>query len=108
MPGPPAYSCRLNAGWVAPAFISDKYLTLGYDSFEDAWIQLRFDQNFDLQEGFDGGVLEVSPFGGPFNDVGGFTTGGYNSVITPSSDSPIAGQQYGVAIPGDGEVLLCN
>ncbi len=54
-----------------------------------AMIYLTFRHNFNLQSGFDGGVLEISSFyinSGEFTDItepadwiGSFVTGGYNA-----------------------------
>jgi hypothetical protein len=57
--------------------------------------------NFNLQGGFDGGVLEISSFyinNGAFTDItdpavgGTFDTGGYNAIIATGTGSPIAGR----------------
>jgi hypothetical protein len=59
---------------------------------------LSFRQNRNLENGFDGGVLEVSTNGGAtFQDIlaagGTFATGGYNGTISVNFGSPIAGRQ---------------
>jgi hypothetical protein len=102
-PSPPAYSLP-NAAWINdPAVVSDKYLdSATFYIFEASWGQLRFRHNFDLQSGFDGGVLEISSTyinNGAFTDItdpavgGTFVTGGYNSTIATGTGSPIAGRQ---------------
>jgi subtilisin-like proprotein convertase family protein len=57
---------------------------------------LQFRHYFDMQKPFDGGVLEISIGGGPFQDVGAagglFLLGGYTSVISGATGSPIAGR----------------
>ena len=63
---------------------------------------MSFRNNFNLQDTFDGGVLEVSSpniAGGAFTDItnqavgGSFVTGGYNRTISNGFGSPIAGRQ---------------
>ncbi|MCI0632554.1 MAG: Ig-like domain-containing protein, partial [Actinobacteria bacterium] len=59
--------------------------------------RLVFWHRFAFEPGFDGGVLEVSRDGGAtWVDVvaggGFFVAGGYNGVISPSDQSPIAGR----------------
>lgn len=48
--------------------------------------QLSFDHYYDLEEGYDGGVLEISINGGGFTDIltagGSFVANGYNDVIS--------------------------
>jgi hypothetical protein len=80
--------------------VSDKYLdSPGFFLFDTRWLQLRFRHNFDLQSGFDGGVLEVRNSNGVFRDVtdpqvgGSFALGGYNSTIAAGTGNPIAGRQ---------------
>ena len=103
LPFPPADSLP-NAAWVnEPSVVSDKYLdTSTFFIFEAFSAQLTFRQNFNLQTGFDGGVLEISSFyinNGEFTDItdpavgGTFITGGYNAIIANGTGSPIAGRQ---------------
>lgn len=82
-----------------PATISDKQLlspniTLACDQ---GGVQVSFRNNFNFQDGFDGGVLEVSYDGGPFQDVlavgGTFIHGGYNGTINNCCGNPLAGRQ---------------
>jgi hypothetical protein len=58
--------------------------------------RLSFWHRFNFQSGFDGGVLEVSANGGPWQDVlaagGTFVSGGYNGTIGAGNGSPIAGR----------------
>src|SRR5438105_10041830 len=75
-PTPPAYSPP-NAVWINnPDTISDKYLhspPITIDDLESAGLIFR--NNYALENTFDGGVLEVSIDGGPFQDIpaaGGF------------------------------------
>jgi photosystem II stability/assembly factor-like uncharacterized protein len=50
-----------------------------------AGVQLAFKTSYNTEPGFDGGVLEISVAGAPFQDIlaagGSFTAGGYNNVI---------------------------
>ncbi len=60
--------------------------------------QLRFRNNFNLQDGFDGGVLEISFDDGlTFQDIvdagGTFLGGGYNGTISSCCGNPLAGRQ---------------
>lgn len=83
-----------------PDTISDKQLlspniTLACDQ---GGVQVSFRNNFNFQEGFDGGVLEVSYDGGlTFQDVlavgGTFVHGGYNGTINNCCGNPLAGRQ---------------
>ena len=60
-------------------------------------VQITFRNNFNLQDGFDGGVLELSPDGGnTFQDIlsfGSFLSGGYNGMISNCCSNPLAGRQ---------------
>jgi hypothetical protein len=103
VPAPPVDSPP-NAAWVNdPPVVSDKYLdSATFLIFEALSAQLTFRHNFNLQAGFDGGVLEISSFyinNGEFTDItdpavgGSFVTGGYNATIAAGTGSPIAGRQ---------------
>jgi hypothetical protein len=81
--------------------ISDKRLDSPGIAITSASAQLSFRNNFSLQDGFDGGVLEVSSpniAGGAFIDItdpaagGSFVTGGYTDTISPTQGSPIGGR----------------
>jgi hypothetical protein len=60
-------------------------------------VRVSFRNNFNLQDGFDGGVLEVSYDDGlTFQDVlavGTFVLGGYNGTINSCCGNPLAGRQ---------------
>jgi len=97
-PTPPADSPP-NAAWVNdPDSISDKYLDSPPDTidFLDNAV-LMFRNNYALQNTFDGGVLEISFDGGPFQDIvaagGSFLQGGYNGTISTCCGNPLAGRQ---------------
>ncbi|MGZ5537627.1 MAG: hypothetical protein ACXWG0_03780, partial [Chthoniobacterales bacterium] len=57
--------------------------------------QLSFRHRWNLEEGYDGGILEISINGGAFTDIvaagGSFVSGGYNETISTQFSSPIAG-----------------
>jgi len=90
-----------NAAFVDdPPTISDKQLlsptiTLACDQ---GAVDISFRNNFNFQDEFDGGVLEVSYDGGlTFADVlavgGTFVEGGYNGTINSCCGNPLAGRQ---------------
>jgi photosystem II stability/assembly factor-like uncharacterized protein len=58
-------------------------------------VRLTFRNSYNTEQGFDGGVLEISIGGGPFQDVvaagGTFLEGGYNGVIDVT-DSVLTGR----------------
>lgn len=97
-PSPPANSLP-NAGWVNdPDTISDKYLDSPSGTIDPVGSSaLIFWNNYALEDGFDGAVLEVSMAGGPFQDIlavgGFFPEGGYNGTISTCCGSPLAGRQ---------------
>ncbi len=59
-------------------------------------VRLTFKNNYNTEPGFDGGVLEISVNGGPFQDIltagGSFVEGGYNAAIGVT-DSALTGRQ---------------
>ena len=97
LPSPPADSPP-NAAWVNdPAAISDKYLDsppIIINQLETAFLMFR--NNYSLEGNRDGGVLEVSIDGGPFQDIlavgGSFDQGGYNGTISACCGNPLAGR----------------
>ena len=100
VPMPPADTLP-NAAFVDdPATIADKQLlspNRGIICDANA-VQIFFRNNFNLQAGFDGGVLEVSfDEGQTFQDVlaagGIFVIGGYNGTISSCCGNPLAGRQ---------------
>jgi hypothetical protein len=58
---------------------------------------LTFNNNWSLEDGFDGGVLEISIAGGPFTDIlaagGSFVSGGYSGALSLEAGGPLAGRQ---------------
>src|SRR5207249_1711662 len=84
-----------------PNAINDKYLVTRSLTVSSALAQVSFRNNYTLESGFDGGVLEVSSpniAAGAFTDIttaavgGSFVSGGYNGTISGSFGSPIAGR----------------
>ena len=57
---------------------------------------LFFAHSYDLENGRDGAVVEISINGGAFTDIitagGSFGFGGYNGTISTAFQSPIAGR----------------
>jgi len=95
LPSPPADSPP-NAAWVNdPATVSDKRLNsppVVIEPLENA--ALTFRHNYAFENGFDGGVLEISIDGGAFQDAAGFIfQGGYNGTISTCCGNPLAGRQ---------------
>ena len=100
VPTPPADTLPNAASVDDPATISDKQLlSPNIASLCDAGaVTVSFRNNFNLQDGFDGGVLEVSFDDGlTFADVlaagGTFVLGGYNGTIDSCCGNPLAGRQ---------------
>jgi hypothetical protein len=100
LPTPPADSLP-NAAFVNdPATISDKQLvspSIPVRADGDP-ARVSFRNNFNLQDGFDGGVLEISFDDGlTFQDIiaagGTFASGGYNGTISTCCGNPLAGRQ---------------
>jgi hypothetical protein len=97
-PSPPAHSLP-NAAWVNdPDAISDKYLDSPSGTIDpEGSSALIFWNDYALEDGFDGGVLEISVDGGPFQDIlavgGVFGAGGYNGTISTCCGNPLAGRQ---------------
>jgi hypothetical protein len=100
VPAPPANTLP-NAVFVDdPAMISDKQLLSPSipDIAGGGRTQMFFRNNFNLQDGFDGGVLEISFDDGlTFQDIlaagGTFGSGGYNGTISTCCGNPLAGRQ---------------
>jgi hypothetical protein len=79
-----------------PASIFDQQLTSPVFPVSGPGAQLRFRHFYDLEHGYDGGVLEISINGGPFTDIisvgGTFITGDYNGSIPAGYGNPLAGR----------------
>jgi hypothetical protein len=94
LPSPPADSPP-NAAWVNdPATVSDKRLTsppVTIPFLQNAGLMFR--HNYAFEDGFDGGVLEISIDDGPFQDAAAFIgQGGYNGTISTCCGNPLAGR----------------
>ncbi len=94
----PSFDSPPNAAFVNdPDAISDKRLESPSIAIQSDTAQLTFRHNFDLESGFDGGVLEISIGGGPFQDIlaagGSFVLNGYTNTISSSFQSPIGGRR---------------
>jgi hypothetical protein len=94
---PPAADTSPNAAFVDdPSSVSDKRLDSPVIPIATPSAKLTFRQNRNLETGFDGGVLEISIGGGPFQDIlaagGSFLTNGYTHTISSLYGSPIAGR----------------
>ena len=65
---------------------------------------LRFRHNYNLEDTYDGGVLEISIGGGAFQDIlaagGSFVSGGYTDTISGSFQNPLAGRQAWSGVAG--------
>jgi len=92
----PAANSAPNALFIDdPGSVTDKQITT--PTFTPAFgAVVSFRNNFALESGFDGGVVEISINGGPYVDIvtagGAFTAGGYTGTISTSFASPIAGR----------------
>ncbi|HEX5732498.1 MAG TPA: HYR domain-containing protein [Blastocatellia bacterium] len=97
-PAPPADTLP-NAAFVNdPNCISDERLHSPQIPIVGSAATLTFRQNRNMENNFDGGVLEVSTDGGAnFADIlaagGTFAVGGYNGTISVNFGSPIGGRQ---------------
>jgi hypothetical protein len=58
--------------------------------------QMSFRHNYNLESGYDGGVLELSVNGGTYQDIltagGTFASGGYSSSLSSSFSNPLGGR----------------
>jgi hypothetical protein len=88
---PPNCAFHGNPGCVTDSTLDTPTFVNGIFSTE-----ISFQNNYDLENGLDGAVLEISVNGGPFVDFlaagGTFSGGGYNGTISATSLSPIAGR----------------
>src|SRR4051812_25311481 len=107
----PEDTCAAGSGWITsasapdtppncafhddPSCVTDSILDSA-PFFSGLGYELTFRHSFDLENGFDGAVLEISTNGGPFVDIvaagGEFQSGGYNGTIANGFFSPIAGR----------------
>jgi hypothetical protein len=87
-----------NAAFVDdPNVVSDKRLDSPPIVLTSGPAQLTFRQNRNVENNFDGGVLEISIGGAAFQDVvtagGSFVAGGYNATVNSGFGNPLAGRQ---------------
>jgi len=75
-------------------------------------VQLSFRNFYNLEGGFDGGVLEISVNGGAFQDIiaagGSFATGGYNGTLEIDPGNPLSGRAAWTASSGGFISTLIN
>jgi hypothetical protein len=80
-----------------PGALSDKRLDSASIAVATASARLTFRNSYVLENGFDGGVLEISIGGGAFTDIlaagGSFEAGGYSGTLSTVDGSPIPGRQ---------------
>lgn len=80
---------------ISPLEVTDQNLTAPAVT-AGASPRIVFQNKFDTQDGFDGGVLEISRNGGAFQDVtaagGTFVQNGYTDTISTGFGSPIGGR----------------
>jgi hypothetical protein len=79
-----------------PSTISDQQLISSVFAISNTDSQLRFRHFYNTENGFDGGVLEISINGGPFTDIiaagGTFVSGDYNGTIPIDFGNPLGGR----------------
>ena len=75
---------------------SDSRLTTPVFAVTQANNQFKFQNNYNVEYGYDGGILEISIDGGAFTEFeaakGSFKVGGYSGTIDPTANSTIAGR----------------
>jgi hypothetical protein len=80
-----------------PGVVSDKRLDAPAMAIVSAAARLTFRNSYNLENGFDGGVLEIAIDGAAFADIlaagGSFVSNGYVDTIDTGSSSPIGGRQ---------------
>ena len=71
--------------------LSDKVIETPSIPIVSAGAKLSFSNNYDAETGWDGGVLEISVNGAPYQDIlaagGSFNTGGYSGVLGASAST---------------------
>jgi hypothetical protein len=77
-------------------FVTDNFLVSPSIFIHSTNAQLTFRQSYNVEDGYDGGILEVSINGGAFTDMliagGAFVTNGYNQSINSYYGNPLAGR----------------
>lgn len=89
---------------------TDQYLALTTPITLNAFSTLRFWHDFDLETGFDGGVIEISTNGGTtWTDLGPhITQNGYTHTISVFFSSPIAGRPAFSGVSGGYQETVVN
>lgn len=66
--------------------------------------QVSFRNAFNVENGFDGGVLEISINGGPYQDIltagGSFVSGGYTGTMSAGTQNPLTGRSGWTGLSG--------
>jgi hypothetical protein len=66
--------------------------------------QVSFKNAFNTESGFDGGVLEISINGGPYQDIlaagGSFVSGGYTGTMSAGTQNPLTGRSGWTGLSG--------
>jgi hypothetical protein len=95
-----------------PASISDRQLVSPAIAITTPTSLVSFRHWFDLEDGFDGGILEISVGGGPFLDIlaagGSFVSGGYNGTIDFNYGNPLAGSAAWTGTSGGFQAVVAN
>lgn len=80
-----------------PGAITDNRLLSPTVIINSTGPQLTFRHRYDMENGYDGGVLEISIKGGAFTDILGagglFVTNGYTGALSTYYQNPLAGRQ---------------
>ena len=91
-----AYMLPNSAYAADPNESSDNRLTSATVMIQSAGAQLAFWHRYDFDNGYDGGRLEVSIAGGPFEDIlaagGAFVSGAYTTVLPIGYSNPLEGE----------------
>jgi len=100
-----------------PNVVTDKHLITPNIPITSGSAQITFRHFYNLEDTFDGGVLEVSSpniNGGAFTDItnaavgGNFVSGGYTDTISTSFQSPIAGRMAWSGNAGGYQTTVAN
>jgi hypothetical protein len=85
---------RLTSGRIATVHLAPTWIGLARAV---RLLRLTFKNFYDLESGFDGGVLEIAIGSGGFQDIittgGTFLARGYNGTISANANSPIVNRQ---------------
>lgn len=94
---PPNSAATTDNRFVATSSLISPTIAIPASSGANSGAQLTFKNFFNLEPGFDGGVLEISISGGAFQDViaagGSFVTGGYTGTLSTGFGNPLPGRQ---------------